>query len=49
MQEEPRAHVIDALYVAMRTLDPAYLDALRGVRVTEEERGAAESLLMAAL
>lgn len=42
----PRAHVVDALYLAMSTLDPNYVASLRGVSITHEERDAAEQLLI---
>ena len=49
MSYEIRSHVVDTLYAAMTTLDPAFLASLRDVTVTADERRAAEDMVLAAL
>jgi hypothetical protein len=41
-----RPHVVDALYLAMSTLDPDFVVSLRGVSVSREEWDEAESMLL---
>ena len=40
---------MDTLYAAMTTLDPEFLDSLRGITVSPAERRAAEDMVLAAL